>query len=139
MHTSTKSLVFPGARAARVLLSFCLLFLIFVLPLRAPAAACGNTVLLATSDPSAVEKYQAALQAAHAGDFRAQIALAGMYRGGQGVTPDLVRAYAWLNFAAVRHREAAVLRDEVARCLDPGQDLEAQLLSVQLLSSVTAR
>ena len=139
MQTSSTGFVFRGARIVRLFLTICFLAVLLVSPLRAPAAACGTSVVLANADPAAVEKYQAALQAAHAGDFRAQIDLANMYRRGEGVAPDQVRAYAWLNFAAVRHSEAAAQRDAVARCLSPGQESEGQLLSVQLLSSVLAR
>ena len=92
MQTSTTGFVFRGARIVRLFLTICFLAVLLVSPLRAPAAACGTSVVLANADPAAVEKYQAALQAAHAGDFRAQIDLANMYRRGEGVAPDWGRA-----------------------------------------------
>ncbi|MDA0369768.1 MAG: hypothetical protein O3C65_02700 [Proteobacteria bacterium] len=113
--------------------------LLVPIPLGSVAHACGNAVVLASADPASIEKFRSTLSAAQAADPQAQIALANMYRRGEGVAPDRILAYAWLNVAAAHHRDAAAQRDEIATCLDPGQRLEAQLLSVKLLSSITAR
>ncbi len=50
-----------------------------------------------------------------------------------------MRAYAWLNVAARRITDASKERDTLAKCLKSGQELEAQLLSVKLLQSVSSR
>jgi len=113
--------------------------LLVPIPLGSVAHACGGAVVLASVDPASVEKFRLTLAAAQAADSQAQIALAKMYRHGDGVAPNIVRAYAWLNVAAAHKKQAAAQRDEVARCLGPGQRLEAQLLSVKLLTSITAR
>lgn len=89
--------------------------------------------------PQAVEIYQQTKAQALSADQRAQFELAKLYRDGKGVEPDLVRAYAWLNVAARRITDASKERDTLAKCLKSGQELEAQLLSVKLLQSVSSR
>jgi peptidoglycan hydrolase-like protein with peptidoglycan-binding domain len=53
-----------------------------------------------------------------------------MYRDGQGVPQDFVRAHAWLNLAAAAGQdEAAAERDALSARMDPGQIAEAQRLA----------
>ncbi|MFZ5790585.1 MAG: peptidoglycan-binding protein [Pseudomonadota bacterium] len=67
---------------------------------------------------------------AEQGDARAQMLLGLMYRDGQGVPQDFVRAHLWLNLAAAAgQNDAATARDELTRRMDPGQIAEAQRLA----------
>ncbi|MEX2648578.1 MAG: peptidoglycan-binding protein [Alphaproteobacteria bacterium] len=67
---------------------------------------------------------------AEQGDVRAQELVGLMYRDGQGVPQDFVRAHQWLNLAAaVGQAEAATARDELAERMERGQIAEAQRLA----------
>lgn len=66
---------------------------------------------------------------AEQGDANAQYNLGVLYDNGLGVPQDRVRAYMWLNLAAMQGREsAATIRDLVARLMTPVQISEAQKL-----------
>jgi TPR repeat protein len=67
---------------------------------------------------------------AEQGDANAQYNLGVFYDNGLGVPQDRVRAYMWLNLAAMQGREsAATFRDLVARLMTPAQIAEAQKLA----------
>ena len=67
---------------------------------------------------------------AEQGDANAQYNLGVLYDNGLGVPQDRVRAYMWLNLAAMQGREsAATFRDLVARLMSPAQIAEAQKLA----------
>lgn len=89
--------------------------------------------------PNAIEHFQATKAAAIGADKQAQVELARLYKSGHGVKPDLVRAYAWYNVAARVVLDASSERDQLSQCLDPGQQVKAQLLSLELLTSVSSR
>ena len=64
------------------------------------------------------------------GDANAQYNLGVLYDNGLGVPQDRVRAYMWLNLAAMQGREsAATIRDLVARLMTPVQISEAQKMA----------
>ena len=64
------------------------------------------------------------------GDANAQYNLGVFYDNGLGVPQDRIRAYMWLDLAAMQGREsAATFRDLVARVMTPGQIAEAQKLA----------
>ena len=61
------------------------------------------------------------------GDGQAQRLLGLMYRDGQGVPQDAVRAYMWLDLAATNGQDtAASERDALAQSMTPDQKTEAQ-------------
>jgi TPR repeat protein len=67
---------------------------------------------------------------AEKGDANAQYNLGVFYDNGLGIPQDRVRAYMWLNLAAMQGREgAAAFRDLIARLMTPGQIAEAQKLT----------
>jgi peptidoglycan hydrolase-like protein with peptidoglycan-binding domain len=67
---------------------------------------------------------------AEQGDARAQTIVGLMYRDGQAVPQDYVRAHQWLNLAAAAgQQDAAKARDELAARMEPGQIAEAQRLA----------
>src|SRR4029079_12110789 len=67
---------------------------------------------------------------AEQGNANAQYNLGVLYDNGLGVPQDRVRAYMWLNLAAMQGREsAATIRDLVARLMTPGQISEAQKMA----------
>jgi len=67
---------------------------------------------------------------AEQGDANAQYNLGVLYDNGLGVPQDRVRAYMWLNLAAMQGREsAATIRDLVARLMTPVQISEAQKMA----------
>jgi len=67
---------------------------------------------------------------AERGDANAQYNLGVFYDNGLGVPQDRIRAYMWLDLAAMQGREsAATFRDLVARVMTPGQIAEAQKLT----------
>jgi TPR repeat protein len=67
---------------------------------------------------------------AEQGNATAQYNLGIFYDNGLGVPQDRVRAYMWLNLAAMQGREgAAALRDLIARLMTPVQIAEAQKLA----------
>jgi peptidoglycan hydrolase-like protein with peptidoglycan-binding domain len=64
------------------------------------------------------------------GDARAQTLVGLMYRDGQAVPQDYVRAHQWLNLAAAAGQsDAAKARDELAGRMEPGQIAEAQRMA----------
>jgi len=64
------------------------------------------------------------------GDARAQIIVGLMYRDGQAVPQDYMRAHQWLNLAAAAgQQDAAKARDELAERMEPGQIAEAQRMA----------
>ena len=67
---------------------------------------------------------------AEQGDPNAQYTLGVFCDNGLGVPQDRVRAYMWLNLAAMQGRDgAATFRDLVARLMTPAQIAEAQRLA----------
>ena len=67
---------------------------------------------------------------AEQGNANAQYNLGVLYDNGLGVPQDRVRAYMWLNLAAMQGREsAATIRDLVARLMTPVQISEAQKMA----------
>jgi len=67
---------------------------------------------------------------ARQGDPRAQRLTGFLYRDGQGVRQDYVRAHMWLNLAAAAGQpDAATARDALATRMEPGQIAEAQALA----------
>ncbi len=67
---------------------------------------------------------------AEQGDADAQFNLGVMYRIGQGVPEDFVRAHMWANLAAAQGNELArKARDIVAKKMTPAQLAEAQRLA----------
>lgn len=77
------------------------------------------------------ERMENWLHAAESGDASAQHRLGYMYAMGDGVAPDLVAAYTWLNLAAINlppgleHDRAVANREIVARLLVPAEIAEA--------------
>jgi TPR repeat protein len=117
------------------------IFVLALLPTSAHAASpsCDVPAATVSTKKNDVAHFEVTKSAALAASVPAQVELANLYRRGRGVSPDLTRAYAWLNVAAAKSTVAADQRDEVATCLDLNQRLEGQLLSVQLLIRVSAR
>jgi hypothetical protein len=113
----------------------------FLLPLTANGTthSCNPKTVASSTAPDAVAHFEITKSAALAASAPAQVELANLYRRGQGVVPDLIHAYAWLNLAAAKRTSAAFQRDEVAVCLDSADRLKAQLLSLQLLDRIGAR
>jgi len=69
----------------------------------------------------------------------AQSQLGWLYRVGQGVPQDNVRAYMWFNIATAHstgdeQKQAAENRDDVARRMTPAQIAEAKRLTQQCQS-----
>ena len=75
-------------------------------------------------------------KAAERGDADAQRNLGEMYRTGEGVTRNLVEAYAWLNVAATNGSEdAAESKTQVARSLIIDEVTQAQKLSREMVEA----
>ena len=69
---------------------------------------------------------------AEQGNAGAQFTLGGMYLLGNGVPPDYVMGYMWLNLAAAQGVNSAIkLRDKLAYKLTPAQIAEAQRLALE--------
>jgi len=117
---------------------FSVIVLLAGLALR-PAHAAECEPVHADLDPKAVERFKAVHTAALSSDHNAQFELARLYRDGHGVKPDLVRAYAWLNVAAGGHSAASAERDHLGQCLNPTEQVKAQMLSLELLAEVKGR
>lgn len=117
------------------------IFVLALLPTFAHAASpsCDVPAAAVSTEKGDVAHYEVTKSAALAASVPAQVELADLYRRGHGVSPDLTRAYAWLNVAAAKSTVAADQRDEVAACLDLNERLEGQLLSVKLLTQVSAQ
>ena len=77
-------------------------------------------------EDKAVELYS---RSARSGSADAAITLARMYRDGESVSADPVQAHAWASMALNNeHIEAALLRDEIERGMNPQQMSEARRL-----------
>jgi len=77
---------------------------------------------------------------AEQGNAGAQFTLGGMYLLGNGVPPDYVMGYMWLNLAAAQGVNSAIkLRDKLAYKLTPAQIAEAQRLALEWKPKKEAR
>lgn len=88
-------------------------------------------------DPAAA--VQLLVQAAEAGDVRAQLELGRMHGAGDGVAQDYVAAHAWYNLAAASgSAKAAEQRDILGNLLTPDQIAAAQTRARDLFDKVAA-
>ena len=69
-------------------------------------------------------------------DTCAQYNLGVMYRDGEGVPQDYVRAYMWFNVAAIKDEGAAERRESLAALMTAEQIAEAQRLSSAFVSAL---
>ncbi len=112
----------PKRALATVLLS-----LSFAIPVLAGPLEDANAAIKRRDYPTAVRLIR---PLAEQGNANAQYNLGVLYDNGLGVPQDRVRAYMWLNLAAMQGREsAATIRDLVARLMTPVQISEAQKLA----------
>jgi peptidoglycan hydrolase-like protein with peptidoglycan-binding domain len=96
----------------------------------APAAADYYDGITAYENQDYAAAHRELQPLAEQGDSRAQRLLGLMYRDGDGVPKDDVRAYMWLELAARRNQYgAADLRDELAERMLPWQVEEAKKLA----------
>ncbi|UWQ93526.1 SEL1-like repeat protein (plasmid) [Rhodobacteraceae bacterium M382] len=110
-----------------------------------PARTALALVLLAqaqTAPETAPQKTQEAaallLQAAEAGDARAQAELGQLYTTGTGVSLDYVNAHKWLNVAAASGAtKAAQQRDTIAKLMTPEQIAQAQTAAREVFEQAT--
>jgi len=92
-----------------------------------PALADYNSALTAYQRQDYASALRDLEQPANQGDARAQRLLGLMYRDGQGVSPDPVRAYMWLDLAAANGQDAAAgERDSLAQRMTADQKAQAQ-------------
>jgi len=104
-----------------------LLSLSFVIPVLAGPLEDANAAIKRRDYATAVRLIR---PLAERGDANAQYNLGVLYDNGLGVPQDRVRAYMWLNLAAMQGREsAATIRDLVARLMTPVQISEAQKMA----------
>jgi len=116
------TLMLPKRALATVLLS-----LSFAIPVLAGPLEDANAAIKRRDYPTAVRLIR---PLAERGDANAQYNLGVLYDNGLGVPQDRVRAYMWLNLAAMQGREsAATIRDLVARLMTPVQISEAQKMA----------
>ena len=116
------TLMLPKHALATVLLS-----LSFAIPVLAGPLEDANAAIKRRDYPTAVRLIR---PLAERGDANAQYNLGVLYDNGLGVPQDRVRAYMWLNLAAMQGREsAATIRDLVARLMTPVQISEAQKMA----------
>ena len=116
------TLMLPKGALATVLLS-----LSFAIPVLAGPLEDANAAIKRRDYPTAVRLIR---PLAERGDANAQYNLGVLYDNGLGVPQDRVRAYMWLNLAAMQGREsAATIRDLVARLMTPVQISEAQKMA----------
>ncbi len=99
------------------------LFLAWVYPDSQPTAA-----------DLAAQRLSRLREAAERGAASAQASLGELYRDGQGVPQDYVRAHLWFNLAAAQstgedHEKYSSARDDIASKMTPGQFAEAQRLA----------
>ena len=74
--------------------------------------------------------------AAYQGDARAQHNLGALYKNGQGVTQDYVRAHMWWNISASSgHKNSEANRDKVTMKMTPTQIEKAQEMARRCQSS----
>jgi TPR repeat protein len=104
-----------------------LLVLSFVTPVVAGPLEDANAAIKRRDYATAVRLIR---PLAEQGNANAQYNLGVFYDNGLGVPQDRVRAYMWLNLAAMQGREsAATVRDLTARLMTPAQIAEAQKLA----------
>jgi len=104
-----------------------LLSLTFAIPVPAGPLEDANAAIRKRDYATAVRLFR---PLAEQGDANAQYNLGVLYDNGLGVPQDRVRAYMWLNLAAMQGREsAATIRDLVARLMTPVQISEAQKMA----------
>jgi len=104
-----------------------LLSLSFAIPVPAGPLEDANAAIKRRDYATAVRLFR---PLAEQGDANAQYNLGVVYDNGLGVPQDRVRAYMWLNLAAMQGREsAATIRDLVARLMTPVQISEAQKMA----------
>ena len=116
------TLMLPKRALATVLLS-----LSFAIPVLAGPLEDANAAIKRRDYPTAVRLIR---PLAERGDANAQYNLGVLYDNGLGVPQDRVRAYMWLNLAAMQGREsAATIRDLVARLMTPVHISEAQKMA----------
>jgi TPR repeat protein len=116
------TLMLPKRALATVLLS-----LSFAIPVLAGPLEDANAAIKRRDYATAVRLIR---PLAEQGNANAQYNLGVLYDNGLGVPQDRVRAYMWLNLAAMQGREsAATIRDLVARLMTPGQISEAQKMA----------
>jgi peptidoglycan hydrolase-like protein with peptidoglycan-binding domain len=123
-----RSLASPGRRRLALLLAvgISLAGLGFAGPVRADYV----DGLTAYQNRDFVTAMQELAPLADRGDAQAQMIVGLMYRDGQGMPQDYVRAHQWLNLAAAAGQEdAAQARDELTQRMDPSQIAEAQRLA----------
>ena len=79
-------------------------------------------------------------KAAEQGDIVAQSILVRMYREGEGVPQDYVKAHAWANLLASQNPGvgAAGVRDEIAAKMTPDQIAKAQQFAAELWDRIEA-
>ena len=116
------TLMLPKRALATVLLS-----LSFAIPVLAGPLEDANAAIKRRDYATAVRLIR---PLAEQGNANAQYNLGVLYDNGLGVPQDRVRAYMWLNLAAMQGREsAATIRDLVARLMTPVQISEAQKMA----------
>ena len=116
------TLMLPKRALATVLLS-----LSFAIPVLAGPLEDANAAIKKRDYATAVRLIR---PLAEQGNANAQYNLGVLYDNGLGVPQDRVRAYMWLNLAAMQGREsAATIRDLVARLMTPVQISEAQKMA----------
>ena len=116
------TLMLPKRALATVLLS-----LTFAIPVLAGPLEDANAAIKKRDYATAVRLIR---PLAEQGNANAQYNLGVLYDNGLGVPQDRVRAYMWLNLAAMQGREsAATIRDLVARLMTPVQISEAQKMA----------
>ena len=116
------TLMLPKHALATVLLS-----LSFAIPVLAGPLEDANAAIKRRDYPTAVRLIR---PLAERGDANAQYNLGVLYDNGLGVPQDRVRAYMWLNLAAMQGREsAATIRDLVTLLMTPVQVSEAQKMT----------
>src|SRR6267142_5426010 len=80
----------------------------------------------------AVQWYE---MAAKQGETGAQVALALIYGNGEGIPPDLIRAYAWATIAAPKEAVASKAKDELSRGMRSSELERANKLALSLVPS----
>jgi TPR repeat protein len=68
---------------------------------------------------ASAQQFDTLVSAAQAGNTDAMVEVGYMYRDGLGVERNLVRAHAWLSFAAYKGAPVGVSRREVSACMSP--------------------
>lgn len=68
---------------------------------------------------ASAQQFDTLVSAAEAGNTDAMVEVGYMYRDGLGVERNLVRAHAWLSFAAHKGAAVGLSRREVSACMSP--------------------